>query len=143
MKTTIGMLLTGMLFLATGVARAESGATAAEPKAALTASASPTAASAEVKAGSGYEKFAVTGEATSFPAGTLVFAVSTVRGAEGTTVRHIWKKDGAELWTASLNIGAARWTTSSRRLLNKAGEYEVSVVGADGSELGKVTFTIQ
>lgn len=142
MKTTIGMLLTGMLALGAGMARAESSA-APEPQATPTASATPTAASAEVKAGTGYQKFAVAGEAASFPAGTLVYAVSTVSGAAGTTVRHIWKKDGAELWTASLNIGAARWTTSSRRLLQKPGEYEVSVVGADGSELGKVAFSVQ
>lgn len=143
MKTTIGMLLTGMLALGAGVSRAESNAAAAEPQAAPTAPATPTAASAEVKAGTGYEKFAVAGEETSFPAGTLVYAVSTVSGAAGTTIRHIWKKDGAELWSASLNIGAARWTTSSRRRLSKPGEYEVSVMSADGAELGKVVFTVQ
>lgn len=142
MKTTIGMLLTGMLFLGAGVSRADSNA-AAQPQAAPTASATPTAASADVKAGTGYERFAVAGEGTSFPAGTLVYAVSTVSGAQGTTIQHIWKKDGVEQWTASLNIGSARWTTSSRRLLSKPGTYEVSVVGADGSELGKATFTIQ
>lgn len=143
MKTTIGMLLSGMLLLGTGASRAESNAAAAEPKAAPTASAAPTAASAEVKAGTGYEKFAVAGEGTSFPSGTLVYVVSTVSGAQGSTIRHIWKKDGAELWTASLNIGSARWTTSSRRLLSKPGEYEVSVLSADGNEIGKVAFTIQ
>jgi hypothetical protein len=105
--------------------------------------AQPSGATAEVKAGTGYQSFAVVGEATSFPAGTLVFAVSTVRGADGTTVKHVWKKDGAELWTASLRIGSSRWTTSSRRLLNQPGQYTVSVLAEDGSEIGKVDFTIQ
>lgn len=139
MKTTIGMLLLGVLVLGAGVSPAERSAAAAEP----TAPAAPTAASAEVRAGTGYTKFAVAGEGTSFPAGTLVYAVSTVSGAQGTTIRHIWKKDGAELWSASLNIGSARWTTSSRRLLGKPGAYEVTVVGEDGSELGKVAFTVE
>lgn len=139
MKTTIGMLLMGMLVVGAGMSQAERSAAAAEP----TAPAAPTAASAEVRAGTGYTKFAVTGEGTSFPAGTLVYAVSTVSGAAGSTVRHIWKKDGAELWSAELNIGSARWTTSSRRLLSKPGTYEVTVAAADGSELGKVAFTIE
>lgn len=142
MKTTIGMLLTGMLLLGAGASRAET-SPAAAAQAAPTTPATPTEKSADVKAGTGYEKYAVTGEGASFPVGTLVYAVSTVSGAEGTTIRHLWKKDGAELWAASLNIGSARWTTSSRRLLSKPGAYEVVVVGADGSELGKVAFTVQ
>lgn len=143
MKTTIGMLLAGMLLLGAGATRAETDAAAAGATAVQTASAAPTAASAEVKAGTGYERYAVTGEAASFPANTLVFAVSTVSGAEGTTVRHIWKKDGVEQWTATLNIGGARWTTSSRRVLSKPGAYEVLVVGSDGAELGKASFSVQ
>ena len=65
---------------------------AAQPKAPPAA----TEASADVKAGTGYENHAVTGEAASFPAGTKVYAVSVVHGAKDTTVKHVWKKDGAE-----------------------------------------------
>ncbi len=72
-----------------------------------------------------------------------VFVVSVVTGANGTQVKHVWKKDGAEIWTATLNVGSDKWTTSSRRMLTAAGSYEVDVVGADGSELGKVEFTVQ
>lgn len=140
MNVLVRVLLGVTLALGTpvGAARAqgsEQGA-AAQPAAA-------SAATAEVKAGTGYKSYAVDGEATSFPAGTLVFAVSTVRGADGTTIKHVWKKDGAELWTASLRIGSSRWTTSSRRLLNQPGQYTVSVLAEDGSEIGKVDFTIQ
>lgn len=101
------------------------------------------AASAEVKVGTGYERYQVVGEATSFPVGTMVFAVSRVLGAEGTTVRHVWKQDGVEVWSASLDIGAKAWTTSSRRRLTRPGSYEVTVIAADGSELGKLSFTVQ
>ncbi len=100
-------------------------------------------ATAEVKAGTGYERYQVVGEAAGFPVGTLVFAVSRITGAEGTTVRHVWKLDGAEVWSASLEIGSRAWTTSSRRRMTKAGNYEVAVIGSDGSELGKVAFTVQ
>ena len=100
-------------------------------------------AAADVKAGTGYEQHAVVGEATSFPAGTKVYAVSTVTGAGGTDVKHVWKKDGAEIWTATLHIGSSRWTTATMRTLSKAGSYEVDVVGADGADLGKIEFTVQ
>jgi len=103
----------------------------------------PTSAGAEVKVGTGYEKHAVAGEAATFPAKTKVFAVSTVTGVGGTTVKHVWKLDGAEIWSAPLTIGSNKWTTSTRRVLNKPGKYEVDVVGADGAELGKVEFTIE
>lgn len=105
--------------------------------------AAPVTAGAEVKVGTGYEKHAVAGEAATFPKGTKVFAVSTVNGAADTTVKHVWKLDGADLWTGSLKIGSNHWTTSTRRVLNKPGHYEVAVVGADGAELGKVEFTIE
>jgi hypothetical protein len=100
-------------------------------------------ASADVHAGTGYENHAVTGEASQFPAGTKVFIVSVVSGANGTQVKHVWKKDGEEVWTATLNVGSEKWTTSSRRTLDKAGAYEVDVVGADGGQLGKVEFQVQ
>jgi Protein of unknown function (DUF2914) len=100
-------------------------------------------AAADVHVGTGYEKHAVVGEAASFPANTKVFVVSVITGANGTQVKHVWKKDGAELWTATLNVGSDKWTTSSRRMLTAAGSYEVDVVGADGGTLGKVEFTVQ
>jgi Protein of unknown function (DUF2914) len=115
-----------------------------KPKAPATDTApSSGSAAAEIKVGTGYEKHAVAGEAQSFPSGTKVFAVSTVTGASGTSVKHVWKKDGAEIWTATLAVGSNKWTTSSRRVLGKAGQYEIDVVGADGAELGKVEFAIQ
>ena len=53
------------------------------------------------------------------------------------------RKDGAEIWTGTVTIGSNKWTTSTRRVLSKAGAYEVDVVGADGAALGKVEFAIQ
>jgi len=140
MKGPIGVMLGAMLFLSAGATWAQGqGAEQPAPKAA----AEPSAATAEVKAGTGYQSYAVVGEAASFPAGTLVFAVSTVSGADGTTVKHVWKKEGTELWTASLPIGSSRWTTSSRRLLKQPGQYSVSVLSAEGVEIGKIEFTVQ
>jgi hypothetical protein len=99
------------------------------------------AASAEVKAGPGVEKHEVVGEATSFPAGTTVWIWSLVHNAEG-SVKHVWKRDGKEVWTATMRIGSKKWTTSSRRTIPKAGAWEVDVQSADGTSLGTVAFTV-
>jgi Protein of unknown function (DUF2914) len=162
------MILAGALLLGTSVAWA-GGDTAAKPKAPATQPTAPakkkappppadkpapppeeappaagsSSASADIKAGTGYENHAVTGEAASFPAGTKVYAVSVVSGAKDTTVKHVWKKDGAEIWSASLHVGSSRWTTASMRTLSKPGSYEVDVVGEDGGDLGKIEFAIQ
>jgi hypothetical protein len=99
-------------------------------------------ASAEVKAGTGVEKREIVGEATSFPAGTTVWVWSLVTNAEG-SVKHVWKRDGKEVWTATMKIGGKKWSTSSRRTIPKAGSWEVDVQTADGASLGTTAFTIQ
>ena len=98
--------------------------------------------SAEVKAGTGVEKHEVTGEATTFPAGTTVWVWSRVTGAEG-SVKHVWKKDGKEVWTATLRVGSKKWSTQSRRSIQSPGAWEVEVQTADGASIGTVSFTVQ
>lgn len=99
-------------------------------------------ATAEIKAGTGVEKHEVVGEATSFPAGTTVWVWSRVMNGEG-NVKHVWKRDGKEVWTATLRIGSKRWATASRRAIPAAGSWEVDVQTDAGASLGTVSFTIQ
>src|SRR4051812_43006482 len=63
---------------------------------------------AEVKAGTGVEKHEVPGEAATSPAGTTVWVWSRVTGAEG-SVKHVWKRDGQPVWTATLAVGSKKW----------------------------------
>lgn len=105
--------------------------------------ATSTDASAEVKAATGVVKKEPVGEAASFAKGTKVWAWSKVIGAKGTTVKHVWKRDGATLWEKELQIGSNQWRIYTRRTLNKPGSYTVDVVGEDGSVLGSVTFTVE
>lgn len=98
-------------------------------------------ASAEVKAGTGVEKREIVGEGTTFPAGTTVWVWSLVKNAEG-NVKHVWKRDGKAVWTATMKIGSKKWSTSSRRTIPKAGSWEVEVQTADGASLGTVAFTV-
>ncbi len=104
---------------------------------------SPSGASAEVKAAKGVENRLPVEEGSTFEAGTTVWAWSLIHGAEGTTVKHVWKKDGTEVWFATLAVGSKKWTTYSRRKLTKAGSYSVDVTGEDGAVLGTVAFTVQ
>ena len=97
---------------------------------------------AQIKAGTGVEKHEIVGEAATFPAGTTVWVWSRITNGEG-SVKHVWKQDGKELWTATLPVSSKRWSTQTRRTISKPGEYEVDVTTADGTDLGSVKFTVQ
>jgi hypothetical protein len=97
---------------------------------------------AEIKAGTGVEKHEIVGEAATFPPGTTVWIWSRISNGEG-NVKHVWKQDGKEVWTATLPVSSKRWSTQSRRTISKPGDYEVDVTAADGTDLGSVKFTVQ
>ena len=99
-------------------------------------------ASAEVKVGTGVEKHEIVGEAATFPAGTTVWVWSLVVNGEG-NVKHVWKRDGKEVWTATLAVGSKRWSTQSRRAIPKAGSWEVDVQTEAGASLGTVSFKVE
>jgi hypothetical protein len=98
--------------------------------------------SAEVKAGTGVEKHEVVGEAQTFPAGTTVWVWSRITDGEE-AVKHVWKRDGQEVWTATLKVGGKKWATQSRRAIPKAGAWEVDVQTADGKSIGTVAFKVE
>jgi hypothetical protein len=140
MKSTVLLILA----LAAGISHADD-AKQPPPAAAdkpLDAPKDKGGASAEVKAGTGVEKHEVVGEATSFPAGTTVWVWSRVTNAEG-NIKHVWKHDGKEVWTATLPVGSKLWSTQSRRTLSTAGSWEVEVQTEAGASLGTTSFTIQ
>lgn len=106
------------------------------------APAAGTAATAEVKAGTGVEKRAIVGEAAAFPAGTTVWVWSLISNGEG-AVKHVWRRDGKDVWTATLKVGGKKWSTQSRRTIPKPGAWEVDVQTADGASIGTVAFKIE
>ena len=99
-------------------------------------------ATAEVKVGTGVEKHEIVGEAASFPAGSTVFVWSRVLNGEG-NIKHVWKLDGKDVWTANRAVGSKRWSTQSRRAIPKAGNWSVDVQTEAGASLGTVSFTVQ
>jgi hypothetical protein len=112
------------------------------PPAADTKPKDTSGASAEVKAGTGVEKHEIVGEATSFPAGTTVWVWSRITNGEG-NIKHVWKHDGKEVWSATLPVGSKLWSTQSRRTIPSAGSWEVDVQTEAGASIGTVSFTIQ
>ncbi len=99
-------------------------------------------ATADVKVGTGVEKHEIVGEAATFPAGTTVWVWSLVTNGEG-NIKHVWKRDGKEVWTATLPVGSKRWSTQTRRAIPAAGSWAVDVQTEAGASLGTVSFTIQ
>jgi hypothetical protein len=112
-----------------------------DAKPAAPAAPAASGATAEVKVGTGVEKHEITGEAATFPVDTTVWVWSRVHDGEP-SVKHVWKKDGKEIWSATLDIGSKLWSTQTRRVL-KAGNYSVDVTTADGATIGTVSFTVQ
>ncbi len=97
---------------------------------------------ADVKAATGIENRKPTGEATSFPAGTLIYVWSQIYDANGQEVEHVWKRDGKEFRRAKFPIGSVRWSRNSRMPSAKKGSYVVEVMlGED--KLGEIAFTVE
>lgn len=140
MITSIRYLVLTTILAAAGAAYADdpSASKPAPPPAAKDTS----GASAEVKAGTGVEKHEIVGESASFPAGTTVWVWSRVTNGEG-NIKHVWKLDGKEVWSATLPVGSKLWSTQSRRTIPKAGSWEVEVMTEGGASIGKVAFTVQ
>jgi hypothetical protein len=109
---------------------------------ALLAGSAAAQVTAEVKAAKGIENKDPVEEGTSFTAGETVHVWSKVSGAANTTVKHVWKRDDKELFTASFNVKGNNWRMNSRRRSVKPGAYVVEVVGGDGTKLGEVSFTV-
>jgi len=135
-----------VIALAAGTASADDPKPAADAKPAETKPAEPAkdtgGASAEVKVGTGVDKHEIAGEAATFPAGTTVWVWSRLTNAEG-NVKHVWKRDGKEVWTATLAVGSKKWSTQTRRAIPKPGSWEVDVQTEAGASLGTVSFTVQ
>jgi hypothetical protein len=104
-----------------------------------TAAATP---AAEVKAAKGVENKEPVDEGTSFAAGEKVWVWSRVTEAQGTTIKHVWKRDGKDEWTANLKVKSNKYTTHSRRNV-RAGEYTVEVLAEDGTKIGEVSFSVK
>jgi hypothetical protein len=100
------------------------------------------ATSAEVKAGTGVENHEIVGEAATFPSGTTVWVWSRITNGQG-TIKHVWKRDGQDVWTGTLPVSSSKWSTMTRRTIGAKGAWTVDVQTDAGASLGTVSFTIE
>ena len=100
------------------------------------------APAAEAKSAKGVENHEPVDEASEFAAKDTVWVWSRITDAEGTKVKHVWKRDGKEEWSVALPVRSKKWTTNSRRVV-KAGAYVVEILAEDGSKLTEVSFTVK
>jgi hypothetical protein len=107
-----------------------------------TMAAASTDASADVKAGTGIAKRESVGTADSFAKGTKVWIWSSIKGAKGEQAKHVWKRDGKQIWEKEFEVKSGRYRTWTRRKMSKAGSYTVEVQNADGGVIGSVSFTV-
>lgn len=135
-------LMTVALFLASAARAQEGAAPTGEETQKEAEGAEVKSARAEVKAATGIENREPTGEATTFPAGTLVYVWSRVFDAKDQDVEHVWKRDGRESRRARFHVGSPRWSVNSRMRNAKKGAYVVEVVMGE-DKLGEVSFTVE
>jgi hypothetical protein len=82
--------------------------------------------------------------ASTFPADVgRVWLWTSVTGAEGQTISHVWSHGDNE-WTVNLQIGADRWRTWSNKTIPPewTGDWKVEVRDGEGNVLKTVTFTV-
>ena len=117
------------------------------PLVALTALVAADAPSAEVKVGTGVEKMALQGEATSFKvaANTKIYVWTAVTGAADSTITVSFEKDGKQVFKQELKVSRSPYRTWAYRTFRAgdSGKWTAKVLGADGKALGEAAFTVE
>lgn len=105
------------------------------------------APSAEVRVGTGVTNHELQGEAPAFKVApeTRLFTWVKVAGAAGATVTVAYVKDGKEASRIELAVPRSPYRTQAYRTFRAgdAGRWTASARAADGTELGKVEFTVE
>jgi hypothetical protein len=74
--------------------------------------------------------------------GDRLVAWTSVTGLKSGFIEHIWYRDSVEVARFYLPVGAGRrWRTWSRHTVSP-GEYQVQVLGPDGTLLRDLSFTV-
>lgn len=104
------------------------------------------AGSADVKVGTGVEKYEITGASDSFTVApnTRIYAATKLTGVEPGTVTVVWSKDGKEVSKTELKVPRAAYRTHAYRTFRAgdSGAWTAKIVGADGAELGTASFQV-
>jgi hypothetical protein len=104
------------------------------------------AGTADVKVGTGVEKYEVVGASDTFTVApnTRIYAATKLSGVEPGTVTVVWSKDGKEVSKTELKVPRATYRTHAYRTFRAGdtGAWTAKVVGADGTELASSSFQV-
>lgn len=104
------------------------------------------AGSADVKVGTGVEKYEITGTSDSFTVApnTRIYAGTKVTGVDNGTVSVVWSKDGKEVSKTELKVPRSPYRTHAYRTFRAgdSGAWTAKIIGADGTELGSSSFQV-
>ncbi len=84
-------------------------------------------------------------ESNSFPVDVgEVWCWTRVSGGEGTTIKHVWLRDGVEMAEVPLNVGASSWRTYSSKTIPPywSGDWRVEVHDEIGNVLASQDFSV-
>ena len=102
---------------------------------------------AELKIGTGIEKYEITGASDSFKVApnTRLYASTRINGVENGTVNVVWSKDGKEVSKTELKVPRSPYRTHAYRTFRAgdSGSWSAKLVGPDGAELGTASFTVE
>ncbi|HXR96204.1 MAG TPA: DUF2914 domain-containing protein [Terriglobales bacterium] len=97
----------------------------------------------EAKLGTGVQDRALTGEGTSFPAGSQVYVWMSLTGAQaGDAVTVTWKRGGQAVLTTKLDVGGSPWRTWAQKTVT-AGSWDASISDPSGTVLKDLPFTVK
>ena len=104
------------------------------------------AGTADVKVGTGVEKYEITGASDSFTVApnTRIYAATKLSGVEPGTVNVVWSKDGKEVSKTELKVPRASYRTHAYRTFRAgdSGAWTAKIVGSDGTEMGTASFQV-
>lgn len=135
------------LILAIGIGLVVLGAGVAIARPVFSLGAEPSAPAAELKVGLGIEKMELTGEAATFKVapGTKIYVWTKVSGCADSKITIAFVTNGKTSTQQELNVPRSPYRTNAYRTFRKGddGEWAAKLLGADGKEIGSVTFKVE
>ncbi len=130
--TLLLAVLVGVLFLSTGLTRAQDSGKKSEAGLKVV----------EMKLGTGVQDKQISGEDSTFALNSKVYVWMKITGGQGDSVVVNWKHADKEYKT-TIGIGGNSWRTWAYKTMSAAGDWTVSVMNQSGDVLKEASFTVK
>jgi hypothetical protein len=143
MRNTLRVLAAGLLLATAPAVRAQHTPNTEDPAPEPPAETAERMLTVEMaKLGTGVEERELVGESSTFGVGEKAWLWLHLLGGPADPITVTWTS-GEDTYSTELDIGASRWRTWAYKTLWRAGEWSVTVVDANGSELHTQTFVVE